>query len=280
MPLVSELNERVERKGNIRLAISMKVPCPLFAGVGRRHRRFCQRFSAKALRFGVLEKRIEGGAIRASSPAKTVADCFRFRNKTGLDVAVEALRESRQHRTASTDELWEAAKVCRVANVMKPYNGIVSQEEGDVLCAPQLNQANGCEAISHDLPRDRLDIVDRIFAGDIDSPGFHDNRAVDYGKIMLTIEFCCWVQEEHPVTSEHRSVSNDLIDIGVARPTLIRFILRVSNDHGGVPFAHNHVGTHKRRSPVKRQIMLPLNVTPHGSSTESLFECLLYELLK
>ena len=55
------------------------------------------------------------------APAKTVADCFKFRGKVGLDVAVEALKECRRLKKASIDELSAAAKVCRVANVMRPY---------------------------------------------------------------------------------------------------------------------------------------------------------------
>jgi predicted transcriptional regulator of viral defense system len=79
------------------------------------------RFSGDALRFGVQEKQISGGTIRVFSPAKTVADCFKFRHKIGMDVALEALRECYRQKKASVNELWEAAKVCRVANVMKPY---------------------------------------------------------------------------------------------------------------------------------------------------------------
>ena len=59
--------------------------------------------------------------VKVYSPAKTVADCFKFRNKIGLDVTLEALRETWRNRKATMDELWEAAKVCRVANVMRPY---------------------------------------------------------------------------------------------------------------------------------------------------------------
>lgn len=79
------------------------------------------RFSQKALGYGVQEHRIEGVSVRIFSPAKTVADCFRYRNKIGLDVALEALRECRRKRRATSDEIWRAAKVCRVANVMRPY---------------------------------------------------------------------------------------------------------------------------------------------------------------
>lgn len=79
------------------------------------------RFSGKALSFGVQEKEITGGTIRVFSPAKTVADCFKFRHKIGMDVALEALRETYRQKKASMNDLSEAAKVCRVANVMKPY---------------------------------------------------------------------------------------------------------------------------------------------------------------
>ena len=79
------------------------------------------RFSGKAFHFGTEEKKVSGGNIRVYAPAKTVADCFKFRNKIGTDVALEALRDCYRQKKASMDQLWEAAKVCRVANVMKPY---------------------------------------------------------------------------------------------------------------------------------------------------------------
>jgi predicted transcriptional regulator of viral defense system len=79
------------------------------------------RFSQKTLIYGVQEHSIEGVAVRVYSPAKTVADCFRYRNKIGLDVALEALRECKRKRRATTDDIWKAAKACRVANVMRPY---------------------------------------------------------------------------------------------------------------------------------------------------------------
>jgi hypothetical protein len=55
------------------------------------------------------------------NPAKTVADCFKFRNKIGIEVAIEALKEPCETKKATMDELWAAAKVCRMANVMRPY---------------------------------------------------------------------------------------------------------------------------------------------------------------
>jgi len=79
------------------------------------------RLSGRPLEFGVREHIIDGVKLRVYSPAKTVADCFKFRNKIGLDIAIEALRETYRKKKATTDELWEAAKVCRVSKVMLPY---------------------------------------------------------------------------------------------------------------------------------------------------------------
>ncbi|HEX6818467.1 MAG TPA: type IV toxin-antitoxin system AbiEi family antitoxin domain-containing protein [Ktedonobacterales bacterium] len=79
------------------------------------------RFSGPALTEGVEEHAIEGVRVRVYNPAKTVADCFKYRNKLGLDVALEALRETWRERRATMDELWHYAEVCRVATVMRPY---------------------------------------------------------------------------------------------------------------------------------------------------------------
>jgi len=79
------------------------------------------RFSGTALTYGAAPHTIEGVMVRITTPAKTVADCFRYRNKIGLDVALEALRDCFHQRKATLDEIWEAAKVCRAANVIRPY---------------------------------------------------------------------------------------------------------------------------------------------------------------
>jgi predicted transcriptional regulator of viral defense system len=79
------------------------------------------RLSKKALEAGIEKHRIEGVSVKVYAPAKTVADCFKFRNKVGLDVALEALRDFRRLKKGSMDDLWDYAKVCRVANVMRPY---------------------------------------------------------------------------------------------------------------------------------------------------------------
>jgi len=79
------------------------------------------RFSGKALMEGINEHVIEGVKVRIYNPAKTVADCFKYRNKIGLDVALEALREVIRGSKCTTDELWRYAKICRVTNTMRPY---------------------------------------------------------------------------------------------------------------------------------------------------------------
>lgn len=79
------------------------------------------RFSGPSLSEGIESHTVDGAPIRVYSVAKTVADCFKYRNKIGLDVALEALRECRREKRASNDELWRYARLCRVANVMRPY---------------------------------------------------------------------------------------------------------------------------------------------------------------
>ena len=79
------------------------------------------RYSARALEAGVEEHAIEGVIVCIYNPAKTVVDCFKYRNKIGVDIAVQALRDCRRQRRCTNDELWHFAKICRVANVMRPY---------------------------------------------------------------------------------------------------------------------------------------------------------------
>jgi predicted transcriptional regulator of viral defense system len=79
------------------------------------------RFSGAALTEGIERHRVEGVEIQIYSAAKTVADCFKYRNKIGIDVAVEALRDfTRRYRGRAT-ELAYFARICRVARVMQPY---------------------------------------------------------------------------------------------------------------------------------------------------------------
>jgi len=78
-------------------------------------------FSKASLGSGVEEHQIEGVMVHVYSPAKTVADCFKYRNKIGLDVAIEALKECWRARRCTMDDLWHYADICRVQNVMRPY---------------------------------------------------------------------------------------------------------------------------------------------------------------
>ena len=79
------------------------------------------RSSGEALQAGREEHTIEGVKVNIYCPAKTVADCFKFRNKIGLDVALEALREAWREKRCTMDELLRYARICRVENVMRPY---------------------------------------------------------------------------------------------------------------------------------------------------------------
>lgn len=79
------------------------------------------RFSQTTLNAGVEKHKIEGVTVHVYSPAKTVADCFKYRNKIGLDVAIEALRECWRSRRCTMDDLWHYADICRVRNVIRPY---------------------------------------------------------------------------------------------------------------------------------------------------------------
>lgn len=77
--------------------------------------------SGSAYREGVEEYEVEGARVRVFSAAKTVADCFKFRNKIGIDVAIEALREYRRVHPKQLDALWRFAEVDRVTRVIRPY---------------------------------------------------------------------------------------------------------------------------------------------------------------
>ena len=99
------------------MAIGEKDRRPKTAGQALR----IVRFSGEALQAGVETHVIDGVPVSIYSPAKTVADCFKYRNKIGIDVALEALREYRRVHPKQLDELWRAARLDRVAGVMQPY---------------------------------------------------------------------------------------------------------------------------------------------------------------
>ena len=109
--------------------IGTQLPREVWMAIDRRARRPALRypalrvlrFSGKALTEGVQTHRLEGETVRVYSAAKTIADVFKYRNKVGLDVALEALREAWRARRFTMDEIHHLARVCRVERVMRPY---------------------------------------------------------------------------------------------------------------------------------------------------------------
>jgi len=78
-------------------------------------------FSGEALTRGVEQHVIDGVKVPVYNPAKTVTDCFKYRNKIGLDVAIEALKEGWQDKKFNMNDIWKYSRICRVQNVMQPY---------------------------------------------------------------------------------------------------------------------------------------------------------------
>jgi len=79
------------------------------------------RFAGPALTDGIGRHRIEGVEVAITDPARTIVDCFRYRAKVGLDVAMEGLREGLRRRRCTPDELWRYARTARVWSIMRPY---------------------------------------------------------------------------------------------------------------------------------------------------------------
>ncbi len=79
------------------------------------------RFSGAMLTYGVVKRSMLGVPVSITSPARTVVDCFRYRNKVGIDVAMEALRDAVRSRITTVDEIVRAAEVCHARTVMRTY---------------------------------------------------------------------------------------------------------------------------------------------------------------
>lgn len=99
------------------LAIPQSMPSPRLEKPGLR----VSRMSGAALSEGIEQVEVDGVSVAVFNLAKTVADCFKFRHKIGLDVALEALSEAWRARRVTMDELWHYATIDRVHNVMRPY---------------------------------------------------------------------------------------------------------------------------------------------------------------
>jgi len=87
------------------------------------------RFGKKALTQGIEEHVIEGVTVKITSPAKTIVDCFRFRNKIGVDIAISAMREALRKRRCTPDEIIELARSLRIASVVQPYLEAMTTDE-------------------------------------------------------------------------------------------------------------------------------------------------------
>ena len=79
------------------------------------------RFTGEAFTEGVETHELDGVSVRIYSPEKTLADCFKFRNKVGLDTAVEAVRFYRERKRVKVDDLMRHAAICRVEKIIRPY---------------------------------------------------------------------------------------------------------------------------------------------------------------
>ncbi len=109
--------------------IGTQIPFQVWIAIDRRARKpemgfpplRVVRFGGPALEEGVEGHRIEGQSVRIYGVAKTVADCFKYRHKIGLEIALEALREAWQQRRFQIEELSHFARICRVERVMQPY---------------------------------------------------------------------------------------------------------------------------------------------------------------
>ena len=136
MQSIAEVSKQVP-KGNICLLSALRLhgfttqnPFEVWIAIERRSRKpqingstkiRYMHFSQQAFTSGIQVKLVDNAKVRVYCPAKTVADCFKYRNKIGLDVAMEALREGWKEKHFTIDELWKYAKICRVSNVIRPY---------------------------------------------------------------------------------------------------------------------------------------------------------------
>jgi predicted transcriptional regulator of viral defense system len=109
--------------------LTTQMPRDVWLGLDRKARRPVPndvslrvvRFSGAMLTYGIVSTSLLGVPARVTSPARTVVDCFRYRNRIGLDVALEALRDAVRTRTVTVDEITRAAEVCRARTLVKPY---------------------------------------------------------------------------------------------------------------------------------------------------------------
>ena len=118
--------------------ITLQLPRSVWIAIGSKDRKPALdypplrvvRFGEKALRLGVETHTIDSVPVRIFDPAKTIVDCFRFRNTVGLDVALEALRMGWRSRKAKPDDIVRYAQALRIWSVVRPYLESVVADEG------------------------------------------------------------------------------------------------------------------------------------------------------
>ena len=107
--------------------LTTQLPHQLWVAIGQKARAPKLDFPSRIIRmsvlsFGLTTLVVDGGiSIQVTNVAKTIADCFKYRKKVGIDVALEALRDAWEQNKVTMDELWQAAEHCRVHNIMRPY---------------------------------------------------------------------------------------------------------------------------------------------------------------
>jgi predicted transcriptional regulator of viral defense system len=114
--------------------IGTQIPHEIWIGIDRKSRKPAGlptrvrivRFSGAMLTYGIIHRRMLGVSVAITSPARTVVDCFRYRNKVGTDIAMEALRDAIRSRKATVDEISRTAEVCRIRTVIAPYLEAIS----------------------------------------------------------------------------------------------------------------------------------------------------------
>lgn len=112
---VHELTDQIPHQVHIALPRTSRDPVMDYPPVK------VYRFSKETLEAGVEIENIDGVDIKVFNPAKTIADCFKFRNQIGKDVAIEALKEGIRTQKATYQEILKYAELCKVKNVMQPY---------------------------------------------------------------------------------------------------------------------------------------------------------------
>lgn len=100
---------------SVAISRSARIPCLDFPPV------HAHKFSKEAFEAGIEEHKIDGVVVKIYNPEKTLADCFKYRNKLGMDVVLEALKLYRSQKKVNMDKLLKYGRICRVENVMRSY---------------------------------------------------------------------------------------------------------------------------------------------------------------